>query len=60
VVEGLGRPGVGEGRRRWSMLDGMVVRAWGEERGAEMSTVEMAKGVAPFYRVGGAGRRPTG
>jgi hypothetical protein len=30
----------------------------GEERGAGMSTVEMAGGVAPFYRVGEAGRRP--
>jgi hypothetical protein len=29
----------------------------GEERGAKMSAVEMAGGVAPFYRVGEAGRR---
>jgi hypothetical protein len=36
----------------------------GEERGAEMSTVKMAGGVAPFYRVreameGSGGDRPT-
>jgi hypothetical protein len=30
----------------------------GEERGAGMSAVEKAGGVAPFYRVGEAGRRP--
>jgi hypothetical protein len=31
-----------------------------EERGAGMSAVQMAGGVAPFYRVGETGRRPTG
>jgi hypothetical protein len=32
----------------------------GEERGAGMSAVEMAGGVAPFYRVREAGRRLVG
>jgi hypothetical protein len=30
------------------------------ERGAGMSAVEMAEGVAPFYRVGEVGRRLAG
>jgi hypothetical protein len=51
VVEGLGRPGVGEGRRRQSKLNEEVLRREGEERGAEMSVVKMAGDVVPFYRV---------
>jgi hypothetical protein len=51
VVEGLRQPGVGEGRWRQSKLDEKVLKVRGEERGAGMSVVEMARGVAPFYRI---------
>jgi hypothetical protein len=51
LVEGLERPGFGEGRWRRSKLDEEVLGAEGEERGAEMGAVKMAGGVAPFYRV---------
>jgi hypothetical protein len=42
-------------RQRWSALK--CSGRGGEERGARMSAVEMAGGVAPFYRVREAGRR---
>jgi hypothetical protein len=51
-VEGLGRLGIGEGRQRQrSKHDGKRLGREGGERGADLSTVKMAGGVAPFYRV---------
>jgi hypothetical protein len=55
LVEGLVLPGVGgaSSTRRCSGHGG-------EERGVEMSAVEMVRGVAPFYRVGEAVSRRGG
>jgi hypothetical protein len=50
-VEGLGQPGVGEGKRRRSKLDDKRLGVRGWERGADLSMVKMAGGVVPFYRV---------
>jgi hypothetical protein len=63
LVEGLGRPGVVEGRRRWSKLNERCSGHEGKERRAKMCAVKMAGGVAPFYRVqeameGNRGGRP--
>jgi hypothetical protein len=57
VVEGLGRPGISEGKRWDSKLDEKVLmaRGWGE--GSGMSAVDMVGGVVPFYRGGEAAGR---
>jgi hypothetical protein len=46
---------VESGTRRWRSALKRLGRG-GEEKGARLSAVEMAGGVAPFYRVGEAGR----